>query len=198
MRFVDHAKVVLGEKVEEGEGARTGGASAEVTGIIFNPGAEAHFFHHFEVEFGAHFEALGFEQFALRLEFGEASVEFGADGAQRAAQLVLRGDELFGRKNGQARQGFRDVAGQRVEHADAVDVVAEKFHAHGGLVQVGRMHFDHIAAHPEFAPSEGDVIAFVKQVDKTSEEGFARHILAGFERQEHFSVVLRRAQTVDA
>ena len=169
-----------------------------MAGIVFDAVAEAHFLHHLEIELGAHLEALGFEEFALRLEFGEAPVEFGADGAERAAEFVLRGDELFGGKNGQTGQRFRDMAGQRFDNADAVDVVAEEFHADGGFVHVGRVNLDHIAAHAEFAAGEGDVVAFVEQVDEAAEELLAGQVGPGLEGQEHFAVVLRRAQSIDA
>ena len=198
MGFVDDAEVVLGKKVEEGERARAGRAPGEVARIVFDPGAETHFFHHLEVELGAHFEALGFEEFALRLELGEASVEFGADGAEGAPEFVLRGDELFGGENGQAGDGFIDVAGQRIEEADAVDVVAEEFHADGFLVHVGRVDLDHVATDPEFAAAEGDIIASVEEIDEASEEGFAREVGACSEREEHLLVVFRRGETVDA
>ena len=198
MGFVDDAEVVLGKKVEEGKRARAGGASGEVARIVFDPCAEAHFFHHLEVELGAHFQALRFEEFALRLELGEASVEFGADCAEGAPEFVLRGDELFGGENGQAGDGFIDVAGQRIEEADAVDIVAEEFHADGFLVHVGRVDLDDVATDAEFAAAEGDVIAGVEEVDEASKEGFAREVGACREREEHLLVVFRRGETVDA
>ena len=60
---------------------------------------------------------LGFEQFALAFKLGDALVEFRADGHLRAAQFVVRGDELLGGINRQSRHGFFDLAGQRIEHS---------------------------------------------------------------------------------
>ena len=66
-----------------------------MAGVIFNAVAEAHFEHHFDVEFCALAEAFGFEVFAEFFEFSDALVEFFTDGADCALDFVVGGDELF-------------------------------------------------------------------------------------------------------
>jgi len=44
-----------------------------VTRIIFDAGANAHFFHHFQIKFRALLDALGFEQFPVALKFHDAA-----------------------------------------------------------------------------------------------------------------------------
>jgi len=62
-------------------GAPRGGGSS------FRSPSRSHFLHHFQVVFGPHFDALGFEQLALCLEPGDAPAQFLADGKQGGPQL---------------------------------------------------------------------------------------------------------------
>jgi len=59
------------------------------------PEQKAHFLHHFEVIFGAHFDALGLQQLALFLEPGDALTSFLANREQGGAQFFGWCDELF-------------------------------------------------------------------------------------------------------
>ena len=79
-------------------GREPGGRPADVARIIFDAGAEAHFLHHFQIEFRAHLDALRFEQFAVRLEPRDAVAQFLADGQDARASFCLRRDELFRRE----------------------------------------------------------------------------------------------------
>ena len=63
---------VVGDVFEHGRRRLAGFAAGEVAGIILDAGARAGGQHHLHVEFDALFEALGFEQFALGVELGEA------------------------------------------------------------------------------------------------------------------------------
>ncbi len=95
MAFVEKEEEVVWEEVEQGARGGAGLAAGEVAGVVFDALAEAHFLHHLDVVLGAHFDALGFEEFAFFFEVGDALVEFGADGDDGATEFVGGGDELL-------------------------------------------------------------------------------------------------------
>ena len=199
VRLVHHEQEILGEEVEQRVRPRARRAAGEVTRVVLDARAEPHLLEHFEVVLGAQLDALGFEQLALALEPRDALVELAADRAEREAQLVGRRHELLGRIQRDAA-GHRPQhrAGERVHHGKALHLVAEELDAVGRVVEVARLHLDHVAAHPEAAAAEGDVVALVEHVHEPAEQLFARKGLALIDPQQHRAVVRRRAQAVDA
>ena len=166
--------------------------------VVFDPLAEAHLLHHLDVVVGAHPQPLGLDQLAFLLELSDPPVGFLADLDDRLLHLVRRRDELLGREKGVLVDLVDDLAGQRVHRADAIDLVAEELDPHGGLIEVGRMHLDHVAAHPELAAAEGDVVPFEEDRHQRLQEIVAPDLLADPGRDHHPLVVIGRAQAVDA
>ena len=163
VRFVNDQQVIFRKEIEQRARARAGRASAEVAGIILNPGAETHFLHHLKVIFGAHLKPLGFEQLAVLLKPTDALAQFLANRQQRRAQLLGGCDELFARINRDGGKRFDLVAGQRLEARDPFDFVAEKLDPQGVFAASGAK-LDCIAAHAKLAAGELDVVASVLQV----------------------------------
>ena len=67
----------FGKKSSSVKGFEPGGRPDEMPRVILDPVAEAHLLQHLEIVFGAHFQALRFEQFALRFELNDPLVELG-------------------------------------------------------------------------------------------------------------------------
>ena len=61
------------------EGGAAGRPAIQVTGIIFNAVARSRLPHHLDIEIGALLEALGLEQLARRLQFGDVFGQFPLD-----------------------------------------------------------------------------------------------------------------------
>ena len=196
--FVEEEEEVVGEEVEQGAGGGAGDAAGEVAGVVFDALAEAHFLHHFDVVFGAHFDALGFEEFAFFFKPGDAFVEFGADGDDGAAEFVGGGDELFGGVEGVVGDFEGDGAGKDVNDGNAIDFVAKELDADGFGIEVGGDNFDDVAAGAEGAAFKDDVIALVEHVDEFGEEEFAGDLATDFEGEHHAFVVFGGAQAVNA
>ena len=196
--FVDDAEEIAREKVEQRERARAGRAAREMAGIVFDAAAKSHFLHHLQIKLRAHFDALGFQEPPVGLKPDHALVEFLADGPLRLLQFVVGGDELLGRVEDELGELRDEVAGERVEAREAVDLVAEKLDADGFLVGAGRVDLHHVAAHAEFAPGKGDVVALVEHVHELRQHGFAGDRLAHVQFRQHVQIILGRTQTVDA
>ena len=84
------------EVVQEGEGAFSWVSAIHVARVVFDAGAVADFFDHFQVVFGACHESLGFEEFALVAEFHDAAVHFYADACQDFGEAVFGHDIVDG------------------------------------------------------------------------------------------------------
>ena len=89
------------------------------------------------------------------------------------------------------------LAGQRVEGADALDLVAEELDADPALL-VGGQDLDHVAAHAEGAALEVEVVALVLHLDQAREQVAPVERLALAHEQQHAVVGLGRAEAVDA
>ncbi len=164
--FVDKDQGVIGEVFEQRGGRLAGLAAREIARIVFDAGAGAGGFHHFEIEQGALFEALGLEEAAHAVELLQAGLELALDLLDRRIHRGAGGDVVGIGEDAHGGQFGRFLAGQGVEFGDGFDLVAEQGDAPGGVVIVGGEHFDGVAAHPERAAHEADVAALVLQGDE--------------------------------
>ena len=89
------------------------------------------------------------------------------------------------------------LAGQRIERAQLVHLVAEQLDAQRALF-VRQVDLDDVAADAEHAAAEVVVVALVLDLDQLAEDLLAVDALPALERQHHPVVRLRRAEAVDA
>ena len=195
--FVDHDEEVVGEVVEQAVRRFARLTAVDVPRVVLDARAESDLLHHLEVERGAHAESLRFEQFALALEFGESLFEFDADGADRSlhdlgARHVVRTGE-----HGHRVELRDDLAGERVQAVERLDLVAEHLDADGEFF-VDRDDLDRVATHPEVASREVDVVALVLHRDEFADEPVAVDPLADLQRHHRPEVLFWRAEPVDA
>ena len=112
---------------------------------------------------------------------------------------------LVGRNNVVGRGVDRNVgytllhlAGERVDHADAVDFIPEKLYPDGSVGGIGGKDLDDIPPHPDLVSGEVDVVSFILNGNQLAEQlvPWLFHPLA--QRNDHASVVDRATQAVDA
>ena len=90
-----------------------------------------------------------------------------------------------------------DLARERVERAEALDLVAEQLDADRVLL-VDRDDLDRVATDPEGPAGEGDVVARVLDVDELAQQGVAVDGVADLEPHHALDVLLGGAEPVDA
>ena len=112
-------------------------------------------------------------------------------------QLVGRGHEVAGRIDVDLAALGEQLAGQRVDLGDPLDLVAEELDPDEGLLR-RRLELQGVAADPEPGALEGLVVALVLEVDELAEHGVAAVLAARPEAQDGRPVVDRRAEAVDA
>ena len=135
---------------------------------------------------------------AVLFKMDDPLLHLRADGALGLLELFIGRHELLRGEEGEDGVVVEDVAGERVKAGDALDLVAEEFEADALLVEVRGAHFHDIAAHAEAAALKGHVVALVEHVDQLREHALAADLLPDFHGEEHFQIVLRRGQAVDA
>ncbi|MNI11489.1 hypothetical protein D3C73_646360 [compost metagenome] len=198
MAFVDEQKRVVGDVFEQGRRRLAGIAAGEITRIVFDAGAGAGGFEHFDIVTGALFEALGFEQATALFQLGKPVLQLFLDLLDRAVQRRARGDIVRVGVDFDRLQVAGLLAGERVELGDRVDLVAEHRDAPCGIFKVGREDFNGVAADPERAADEIDVLALVLLGDEIGEQLALVEPVADFHLEGHRRVGFDRTDTIDA
>ena len=140
-------------------------AAVDVAGVVLDARAGADLAHHLDVVRGAHAQPLGLEQLALPLELGQPLLELGLDAGDRALHALGAGHVVRGREDVDLVVLGDDLAGDRMEGHEPLDLVAEHLDPDRMLLVDGE-DLDGVAANPEGAALEGDVVAGVLDVDE--------------------------------
>ena len=195
--LVDEADEVLGEVVDQAVRARARRAAVEDPRVVLDPRAEPDLAQHLHVVLRALAQAVGLQQLALGVELGRALVELAADLGDRALHRPLLDVVVRGRPDRDVLEVVHDqLARQRVEVLQALDLVAEHQRAEGRL-RVGREDLQRVAAHPERAAPERGVVAVVLEVDELAQQLVAVHVAALEQDLAVVVVGLRRAEAED-
>ena len=141
----------------------------DVHRVVLDAVAVADLLDHLQVVLGAHPQALRLEQLAVGLEPRQPLRQLGLDADDRGAHPLVAGDVVGGREDLDPGHVAQVLAGDRVDHGDPIDRVAEHLDAQDVLL-VARVHLDGVAAHAELAPPEGHVVAVELQVDELAQD----------------------------
>ena len=152
VRLVDDQQPVRREVVEQRPRPRARLAARQVARVVLDAGAVAELAHHLEVERRPLAEPRALERPALRLQLADADLHLGLDVDDRFLELVLRRDVVGRRVDVGLLALGEELAGQRVELGDALDLVAEELDADQRLLR-GRLELERVAADAE--PARG-------------------------------------------
>ena len=130
-------------------------------------------------------------------KLGDPLLELGLDLDHRVLDRLLLGHVVGGGPDRDVVDLVEDLAGERVEVGDRLDLVAEQLHPVGRL-GVGGEDLHHLALDPEGAAGQRRVVALVLHADELAEDRLAVDPLADLEQHHLIPVQLRRADPVDA
>src|SRR2546427_1473551 len=154
VRFVHEQQIVLRHVIEQSGRRFAGKAARHVTGVILDAVAVSDGAHHLHVEHGPLPHALRFDIFALLFEFRFPPRQFFENAADGALFLFRGQDVVRLGIYGQSRERLAaDFAGQRIDGAQTIDLIAPHLDAKG-VIFVGRMNFDHVPADAKRAPAQ--------------------------------------------
>ncbi len=198
VRLVDEADEVLREVVEQAVRARARHPAVQDARVVLDARAEPDFLEHLHVVLRALAQAVRLEQLALGLQGLAALVELVADLGHGALHRAFLDVVVRGRPDRDVLEIVPDeLAGQRVEVLQALDLVAEQQRAERRLL-IGREDLQRVPPHAERAAPERRVVAVVLQVHELAQQLVAVHEAA---LDDHLAVVvvgLRRAEAEDA
>ena len=196
--FVHEEQIVVRKIIEQSKGRRTGGPSRQDTGIVLDPLAHPDFPQHLDVIAGTLKDALRLEKLSVLFEKLHPFGELPLDLLNRVFHFVPRNDIVRGRVDGDmAEQPFK-LARQRIDLADAVDLVPKKLHPDDRFPCVGGENFDHVAADAELVPGEIDVVAFILELYQLGKKLVPRFYHARPQGNNHVAVVDGVAEAVNA
>ena len=96
MALIHHQEVILGEVVQQTEGARTGGTAVEVARIVLNARAVAQLLDHLQVVLHALLDALSLHRASLPFEVGNLLAQVEVDLLHGLVDALLGRDEEVG------------------------------------------------------------------------------------------------------
>ena len=176
---------------------RAARATFEEARVVLDPVAVAELGHHLHVVLGALSDPVRLEHLPLRLEELDLLLELLLDLVERTLDRRLVGDVLRRREQREVLEPAVDLAGERVEVRDLLDLVPEEGDPVGGLER-RRLHLDDVAADAKASPADERVVALVLDVDQLAEHHVPVDLLADGEQDGLLPVVLGRAEPVDA
>ena len=197
VRLVDEADEVLGEEVEQAVGPLARPAAVEEARVVLDAVAIAELAQHLHVELRALAQAVRLEQLALLLELLAAHLELVADLADRGLDRLAVGRVVGGGPDAGVADLLEDLAGERVEVLDLLDLVPEEDRPVGRL-GIGREDLQRLPPHPERAAAQCRVVARVHVVDELAQDLVAVGHLALRQQRDLRVVLLRRAEAVYA
>src|SRR3569623_465444 len=198
MAFIDVHRRVGRQVISQGRRRLAGRAAGEVARVIFDAGTMAELHQHFNIELGAFFETLRLHQFIRLAQLRQTLGEFGLDALDRFQHFVARRHVVALRVDRDARQLARDLAGQRVEHTDALDLLVEQLDAHGLGLRLRREDVDDLAAHAIGRAPQFDVVAGVLQLGEAAQHVALVHHVTARQVQHHAVIGLGITEAVDA
>ena len=126
MAFIHDQQSVFGQIFEQRGWWFARVAACQVAAVIFNTFAGTSGFHHFNVEDGALFQPLRFQQFAFRMQLRQMFLQFILDARDGLGQRRARRDIVAIRVDRNAFHLCGDFARQRIEFADCFNLITEK------------------------------------------------------------------------
>ena len=185
--------------IQQGYGSSAGLPAGEYTRVVLDALAGADLAEHFHVVPGALLDTLGFNKFIVFGEVFHALLHFLGDIVERVVQPRLSNDVVRRREYHNVQQRSADVAGERVEFANAVYLVPEEFHADSRFVGAAcREYLQGISLGAELVSGKRHFVALVLYLDKAFYDLLAAYFLTLAERQRVAAVILRAAEGVNA
>ena len=197
VRLVEEHQCVGRQIVDQGRRRFARQRAGQVARVVLDALGETDLRHHFQVEAGALFQALLFDQFIFLAEELEAFAQLVLDGFHGAQHGGAGRHIVRTRVHGEAGDFLPHAARQRVEQLDRFDLVVEHFQAHGQFRMLGGEDVDGVAAHAEGAAAEVDLVARVLHLDQARDDVALADPVLHAQGQNHLVVFVRIADTVD-
>ena len=198
MRSSCYDQEIIRKEIHECIGRLSGLQAGHMPGIVLDPGTDPRLAQHFYIEIGAFFDPLCFQQFVFLLEITDAFFQFCFDRPGRTPDRLCRHHVVRCRIDMHKIQVSLFLSCQQINLGNPVDLIPEELHADRCFTFFGRYNLQHIPVNPERASVEIDLIAFILDIDQFADHLIPVFLHAGPQRNDHFFIIFRAAQTVNA
>ena len=142
-------------------------------------------------------EALRLQQFIVRLKPFEPFIKLFFDADDGFFNSLARRRIVAGRENRQASWLLQNLARQRINSRESLDLIAKKLHPHRRVLP-GWENIYHVAAYPESAARKINIITLILNISQQADELILHPPLADCQLNRHISIRLRRTDAVNA
>ncbi len=198
MAFVHEQQRVVRQIFKQGRRRFPRHTSGEEAGIILNARAASGRRDHFEVEIGALFQPLGFEQFAFRDQLLQPFLKLKLNRFHRLFQRRAGRHIVAVGIDADIIEAGDLLAGQRIELDDLLNIIPKETDAPGGVLIVRGEDFEIVALHAEIAARKARVVALILERDELADDLALVDRLALLEIKDHRRIGLNRSDTVKA
>ena len=196
--LVHEQQKVVGKEVQQRHGGGALRPAGNDAGVVLDAGAVAQLRHHLHVVLRPLAEPLGLHQLVIVCKVLDLFLQLPPDLLDGPVHLVLGGDIVAGGINRHMVQHPVHAAGDRVEVADAVDLVPEELHPDGVVPVVGGVDLHRVPPDPEHVPLKGDVVALVADLHQAAQQLIPVPLGPHPEGHHQVGKIVRLAQAVDA
>ena len=198
VRFVNHQQKIIREIIYQRKRRFARLAPCQMSRIVFDAGAVAHFVHHFQIVVCALLKALSLQQLVMLIQVFQPFFQFNLYVLHRAFQILARSYIVRRRKNCHMRALRQHFTGQHVNFQYAVYLVVKHFYAHGFFVITGRNNFNNITTYAECTALKSNIVAVILNFHQLAQNSLTVNNLPRPQRKHHIVVFLRCAQAINA
>ena len=198
MALVNEHDKIFREVVQQCGGGRTRRTALDHPGIVLDAVAEADLRQHLQVIGSPLGNALGFDQLVILPEELHLLIALDLDLVHGPLELLLGGYIVGSGIDGHMIDIPLRHAGNGVDLADPIHLIAEKFHPDGLTGPVGGVDLQGIAPEAELVTGEIQVIALVADLRQLSQHIIQGIFLSHPEGNDHGLIVDGVAQAVQA
>ena len=196
--LVDEHDEIIGEIVQQGHGRGPRGAPRNDPAVILDPRTVSQFLHHLHVVRGPLMYALGFQQFLLAFEPGDALLHLPSDLSDGPFHFLRRRYIMAGGIDGNVGNAVHGMPGDGVDLADPVDLVSEKLDPDGFPVGIGGVDLHRVAPDTELVPLKCEIVPLVTDLHQFLQQLVPVSRLPDPERDHHVRIVDGVSQSVNA
>ena len=197
MAFIGKDDGVVGDEFKKGGRRFAGGAARQVAGIVLDAVADAGRLQHLQIEVGALFEPLCFQQFAFTHQLIEPAAQLFLDADDRLLHRGLRRHVVAVGIDTNLIEGTCLFARERIEFGDAFQFLAEEGESPCPVFKVGGKDFKTVTAHPETATLERRIVPLVLLGHEIRDDPPLIVGAADFQVLRHGAIGFHRTDAVD-
>ena len=197
MALVHHQQEIVGEIVNQAEGAAAGGTSVEVTTIVLDARAVTQLLNHLHVIVHTLLQPLGLQVLVDAVQVVTPLIHIPLNLQQSLAHVILRGEEIRGGIDHHLVEALESLATDGVKALKTFYLVVPEGDT---VAEIGKggVHVHRVALHAEAPVEELNLIPYILTLKESHQQVVALHTVAHPQRHRAPFELVGVADAVDA